>query len=84
MLGVSPLARAQVIRQAYRERILVAHPDRLAGGAGAAASYTGADELNAAWEVLGDEQRRAVYDEQRRRSKGEPSELSWHPCRIDG
>lgn len=75
MLGISPLASAQLIRQAYRERILVAHPDRLAGVAGAGGVAHTADELNAAWEVLGDERRRAEYDEQRRRGKGERPDL---------
>lgn len=74
VLGLSPLAPLQLIRQAYLQQIRVAHPDRAAQGAGvragAVAQSTTADELNWAWEVLGDEQRRAAYDEERRRSKG--------------
>jgi hypothetical protein len=55
VLGVSPTASADDIRAAYRNAARARHPD--AGGS--------ADEmqrLNAAWQVLRDPGRRAVYD----------------------
>jgi curved DNA-binding protein CbpA len=55
VLGVSPTASADDIRSAYRNAARARHPD--AGGS--------ADEmqrLNAAWQVLRDPGRRAVYD----------------------
>jgi DnaJ domain len=55
VLGVSPTASADDIRAAYRDAARERHPD--AGGS--------ADEmqrLNAAWQVLRDPGRRAVYD----------------------
>lgn len=55
VLGVSPRASADEIRAAYRAAARTVHPD--AGGSPAAMRT-----LNAAWHVLGDPARRAVYD----------------------
>lgn len=55
-LGVEKDAGADEIRAAYRRRIREAHPDRGGDSDSAAA-------INAAYDVLGDAQRRAKYDE---------------------
>jgi hypothetical protein len=64
VLGVSARATNEELRQAYRERARVLHPDRQqAGGAGDADSLGGAmRELNEAWRVLRDPAARAAYD----------------------
>jgi DnaJ-like protein len=58
VLGVAPDASADEIRAAYRLKAKQCHPD--AGG-----SHQRMIELVAAWEVLGDPTRRALYDQQR-------------------
>ena len=58
VLGVSPAATQQEIRDAYRRRARMAHPD-LAGED----SASWMRDLNAAWEILKDPARRAAYDE---------------------
>lgn len=58
VLGVSPAASPREIRDAYRRRARMAHPD-LAGDD----SASWMRDLNAAWEILKDPARRAAYDE---------------------
>ena len=55
MLGVAPSASGAEIKAAYRSLVKQHHPD--AGG-----DQHAILELNAAWEVLGDPQRRAQHD----------------------
>ena len=57
MLGVSPQATGEEIKAAYRALVKQHHPD--AGG-----DATTILALNAAWEVLGDGERRTAYDRQ--------------------
>ena len=57
LLGVAPHASHDEIRRAYRALAQVHHPDANPDGANAAMV-----ELNAAWEVLGDPDRRRDYD----------------------
>lgn len=57
VLGVSPQATTHEIRDAYRARARMAHPD-LAGEQ----SITWMRDLNAAWDLLKDPARRATYD----------------------
>ena len=59
ILNVSPSAEPAVIEAAYRALMKRYHPDQ---GAGAAAERS-ATEINAAYEVLKDRDRRARYDE---------------------
>lgn len=61
VLNVDPGADAEVIRAAYRALARRDHPDVSSDPAAASKMA----ELNAAFEVLGDAERRAVYDESR-------------------
>ena len=54
-LGLRPDATAAQIKQAFRKKALVSHPDR--GG-----SHVRMRELNEAWGVLGDPAQRREYD----------------------
>jgi hypothetical protein len=67
VLGVSPKASAAEIRQAYLRCAREHHPDRHLGAAATVRSRheQAMREINAAWSVLGDVQRRRRYDEQR-------------------
>jgi curved DNA-binding protein CbpA len=62
VLNVDPGADAEVIRAAYRALARRDHPDVSADPAASSKMA----ELNAAFEVLGDAERRAVYDQSRR------------------
>lgn len=64
VLGVSPRAGHEEIKRAYTERALQVHPDRLAGASAEEIerAHFKMQELNAAWEVLRDPERRARYD----------------------
>ena len=57
-LGVPPEANASTLRAAYRRRARELHPDVL----GAGADPTAMAELNEAWRVLSDPDRRRAYD----------------------
>ena len=59
VLGVERNASADDIKKAYRKLALKHHPDRNPGDAAAEASFKHAAE---AYDVLGDEQKRAQYD----------------------
>ncbi len=61
-LGLEPRCTAAQIRTAFRNLVRQHHPDRNAGSAEAVAR---AQELNAAYEVLGDAVRRRAYDADR-------------------
>lgn len=70
VLGVRPDADRETIRRAYVAIARSTHPDRVAADPSARAGAARAiREANAAWNVLGDEKRRAEYD---RRRRGEP------------
>mmetsp|Transcript_3015 Transcript_3015/g.5276 ORF Transcript_3015/g.5276 Transcript_3015/m.5276 type:complete len:301 (-) Transcript_3015:72-974(-) len=56
LLGISPNASQEEVRRAYRRLALKHHPDR----GGDARSF---QDLSAAYEILGDEERRALYDQ---------------------
>lgn len=60
VLGVSRTANAEEIRKAYRQAALKHHPDRNNGDAAAAARFKEATE---AFQVLSDDEKRAVYDQ---------------------
>ena len=59
VLGVSPQATAEEIKQAYRRLARESHPDRNPDDPGAEERFK---ELAAAYEVLSDAERRANYD----------------------
>jgi len=61
VFGVPDTASHAEIRAAYRVRIQHAHPDKSTGNTSTATA------LNVAWGVLGDPQKRAAYDDRRRR-----------------
>jgi DnaJ domain len=58
VLDVDPEATRDEIRRAYLHRARLAHPD--AGG-----SEAGMKEVNLAWQILGDPDRRRRYDRER-------------------
>jgi len=62
VLGVRPTATSEEIRAAYRQRAREAHPDALAGSSAARSNQADMAAINAAWRVLSDPGRRAVYD----------------------
>jgi DnaJ domain len=64
VLGVAPRAGHEEIKRAYTERALQVHPDRLVGASPdeIERAHFKMGELNAAWEVLRDPERRAQYD----------------------
>lgn len=61
ILQVSPTATAAEIKQAYRRLAKQAHPDRQTRNSDHGAIV----RINAAYEVLGDPERRQIYDRQR-------------------
>ncbi len=58
-LGIARGASADEIKKAYRQKAKELHPDRNADDPGAEAKFK---EVNEAYDVLKDEQRRAAYD----------------------
>ena len=62
-LGVADTASAKDITKAYRKLARELHPDKNPGNAGAEERFK---EVSAAYDVLGDEAKRAEYDEVRR------------------
>ena len=59
VLGVQKTATAEEIKKAYRKLAMKYHPDRNGGDKDAEAKFK---EIGEAYEVLGDEQKRANYD----------------------
>lgn len=69
ILHVLPSADADVIKAAYRVLARRYHPDSSTGSKDEA--HRRMQEINAAYEVLGDEQKRAAYDREREQTKSE-------------
>ena len=59
VLQVAKNASAEVIKKSYRHLAMQYHPDRNAGNSEAEAKFK---EINEAYEILKDEQKRATYD----------------------
>lgn len=73
VLGVGPGATGEEVRRAYRERARIHHPDSAGGGDPAGRTM---QDLNEAWRVLGDPDRRADYDRRlARAAAGETGEV---------
>ena len=60
VLGVSRSADASAIKKAYRKLAKKYHPDSNVGDASAAEHFK---EVNEAYDVLGDEKKRKLYDQ---------------------
>lgn len=80
-LQVDPEAEDEVIAAAYRRLARKYHPDTAADPAAALAASERMTALNAAWELIGDPERRAAFDRRRavraalsRRASGEGAE----------
>ena len=69
VLGLSRSASEQDIKRAYRKLAKENHPDRHPGDAGAQAKFT---EINAAYEILGDKEKRAKFDRGEIDAEGKP------------
>jgi hypothetical protein len=65
-LGVSETATTDEIKKAWRKSVVTHHPDR----GGQRAKF---DQVQQAWEVLGNEGQRAAYDRARRRAADQAS-----------
>ena len=59
ILGVSKSANADELKRAYRKLAMQYHPDRNAGDKGAEQKFK---DLNEAYDVLKDDQKRGAYD----------------------
>src|SRR5580693_1614239 len=59
ILGVEKGADAEALKKAYRKQAMQFHPDRNPGDKNAEAKFK---ELNEAYDVLKDDQKRAAYD----------------------
>src|SRR5215469_15773083 len=59
ILGVSKTASAEELKRAYRKLAMKYHPDRNAGDKAAEQKFK---DLNEAYDVLKDDQKRAAYD----------------------
>jgi curved DNA-binding protein CbpA len=84
VIGADPAATAAELRRAYLRRARTLHPDQ-------SGDTAGMQELNAAWEVLGDPTARAAYDRQRAPAPapepapepGPEAEPEWEPEPFD-
>lgn len=78
-LGVAPTATIDEIRQAYRRKARLYHPDLRPGSDGTM------ETVNLAWSVLRDPSRRRVYDETIGVATARPSRPSstWRPLDDD-
>jgi curved DNA-binding protein CbpA len=61
-LGVAPHATHEEIQRAYRRLARLHHPDANPAGNRSGAARASMIEINAAWEVLGDPEKRQAYD----------------------
>jgi curved DNA-binding protein len=80
ILGVSKTASEEEIKKAYRKLAMKFHPDRNPGDKSAEEKFK---EINEAYEVLGDPQKRARYDQlgesyrQWQQMGGQPGSFNW-------
>jgi hypothetical protein len=80
VLGVAESAGSDELRQAYLAQARRHHPDRQPDGSKRAAAEARMREINAAWAVLGDPDRRRSYDAERRaRARAQRPDNAPHP-----
>jgi len=86
-LGVSPTADAKEIKKEYRRLARQYHPDVNPGDKAAEARFK---EINEAYEVLSDPEKRRKYDELRQNYQrwqqvgGQPAGFDWGPWTVGG
>jgi curved DNA-binding protein CbpA len=73
VLGISPESDSAEIKKAYRSLVQKYHPDRVHGTSDADHAAERMIEINEAFEILGDEKRRAELDRARATVKNPPS-----------
>ncbi len=81
VLGVEPDATPKQITQAYRKLARELHPDANPDNKAAEDRFK---EVSAAYEVLGDEEKRSQYDEARRYATIGPGQAGGYTFRFDG
>lgn len=82
ILDVGPEASEEEIKNAYRDKVFIFHPDRM-NGAPESARHRAEEELkkiNQAYEVLGDPQKRKEYHAEWLKKSTQPSD--WQKARV--
>jgi ankyrin repeat protein len=84
-LGVSPTASPGKIKKAYKKKALLYHPDKATQNNVSIEKATNAfKELNEAYEILSNDNKRRLYDRQNQNSSlSTPTSRSYSKCSLD-